>query len=502
VTRPNRLGCCLWTAAAMAFLNSSSAWAEPVTTPQLTTSETIGTVAQPRDMAAEIDREIEILQGRQGGLTAAKAAEIAVSGGFDSIAAEQRELAADSEVEAAKIRYTPKLNLSAGYTRLSSIDPPVIGTLVAAPGAVSDRPIGANQLLVAHSLSFPVLVNQTTLRAQLIVPIMDYFVRFPQLLDAAKDGKSVAHLSVVAQRARISADARIAYYSWSRAVLQHVTATQAHERTKTHFVDTQRLLEAGLATSADVRSVEAQVAQAELLETRAANAEAITLEQVRIQLRLPVDAKIEIGERVIDVPALPAPMTLDVAWAEAQRSRPELLALAQNEQLLRHQADAASGAELPRVDAFGEILTANPNSRYQPAVDAFKTTWALGVQATWSVNDFPANAAARRGLVAQANAVAAQSNAMKQALRAELVSSLRGVAQARSTIAAASRGVQAAEAAYGVRKDLYLAGRAKSVELTDSETELTRARIDYIDALIDARIATVRLEHALARDVK
>jgi outer membrane protein TolC len=248
--------------------------------------------------------------------------------------------------------------------------------------------------------------------------------------------------------------------------------------------------------------VEAQVAQAELLETRAANVEAITLEQVRIQLRLPVDAKIEIGERVIDVPALPALMTLDVAWAEAQRSRPELLALAQNEQLLRHQADAASGAELPRVDAFGEILTANPNARYQPAVDAFKTTWALGVQASWSVNDFPANAAARRGLVAQANAVAAQSNAMKQALRAELVSSLRGVTQAHSTIAAAGRGVQAAEAAYRVRKDLYLAGRAKSVELTDSETELTRARIDYIDALIDARIATVRLEHALARDVK
>ena len=56
-----------------------------------------------------------------------------------------------------------------------------------------------------------------------------------------------------------------------------------------------------------------------------------------------------------------------------------------------------------------------------------------------------------------------------------------------------------AEAAYRVRRDQYRAGRAKNVELTDAETELTRARIDYIDALIDARIAKVRMDYALGR---
>jgi outer membrane protein TolC len=190
---------------------------------------------------------------------------------------------------------------------------------------------------------------------------------------------------------------------------------------------------------------------------------------------------------------------MDIAWQEAQQKRPELLALAQAERQLRHQADATMAAELPRVDAVGELLTANPNSRYQPPVDEFKTTWAVGVQATWTVNDWPANAATRKGLTAQAGAVAAQRDAVREALRAEIVSALRGVEQAATTISAAERGVKAAEAAYRVRKDQYLAGRTKSVELTDAETDLTRARIEHIDALVTARIASVRLDYALGR---
>ena len=79
------------------------------------------------------------------------------------------------------------------------------------------------------------------------------------------------------------------------------------------------------------------------------------------------------------------------------------------------------------------------------------------------------------------------------------MSAARGVEQASTTIATAQRGVNSAETAYRVRKDQYLAGRATNVELTDAETELTRSRIEYIDALIDARIAAVRLEYALGR---
>jgi len=453
--------------------------------------------AQPRDAKAELESELHALQARPGGLTSTQAAERALAVSHDLAALGHRQAAAEADIDAARIRYAPRLTLSAGYTRHSPIDAPSLGVLVVTNPDQAYQPNPTPTL--GRPFSFPVLLNQTVLRATLTVPLTDYFLKFPQLLDASKRGRDLAHLNGLAQQARTITEAKVAYYSWTRAVLQQVAARQAHQRALSHLADTKRALNAGLATNADLRTVEAQVAQAELLETRAENNVAITAEQVRLQLHLAPDTQFEIGETIIAPPALPAVPRFDQAWQEAQQSRPELLALSQSERQLRRQADALLASELPRVDALGEVLTANPNPRYQPPLDAFKTTWSVGVQATWAVNDWPSNAAAKRGIEAQADAIASQREALKEALRADIVSASRGVAQAVSTIGSTERGLDAAEAAYQVRKDQYLAGRVTNVELTDSESELTRARIDHIDAMVDARIAATRLEYALGR---
>jgi outer membrane protein len=61
-------------------------------------------------------------------------------------------------------------------------------------------------------------------------------------------------------------------------------------------------------------------------------------------------------------------------------------------------------------------------------------------------------------------------------------------------------GLAAAEESYRVRRELYRAGRAPLVEVTDAETELTNARLQMADSHIQARIALVQLRHALGRD--
>ena len=62
-------------------------------------------------------------------------------------------------------------------------------------------------------------------------------------------------------------------------------------------------------------------------------------------------------------------------------------------------------------------------------------------------------------------------------------------------------GLASAEESYRVRRELFRAGRATSVELTDAETDLMRSRLDALNARMDARVAKVNLEHALGRDV-
>ena len=74
------------------------------------------------------------------------------------------------------------------------------------------------------------------------------------------------------------------------------------------------------------------------------------------------------------------------------------------------------------------------------------------------------------------------------------------MALAQHALATSQKGLAAAEEGYRVRKELLAADRATAVELVDSETDLTRARIAALNARVDLRIAMTQLVHALGDD--
>jgi outer membrane protein TolC len=53
-----------------------------------------------------------------------------------------------------------------------------------------------------------------------------------------------------------------------------------------------------------------------------------------------------------------------------------------------------------------------------------------------------------------------------------------------------------------VATDLYRVGRATTTELIEAEADLLNARLAQLSARIGLRIADVRLEHAIGRDVR
>jgi outer membrane protein TolC len=67
---------------------------------------------------------------------------------------------------------------------------------------------------------------------------------------------------------------------------------------------------------------------------------------------------------------------------------------------------------------------------------------------------------------------------------------------------ASTKAYQASAESYRVRRDLYRAGRATLVELTDAQTALTRARIEVVDAQMNGYIARAKLMRALGRDLR
>jgi outer membrane protein TolC len=152
---------------------------------------------------------------------------------------------------------------------------------------------------------------------------------------------------------------------------------------------------------------------------------------------------------------------------------------------------------VPRLEAYGALVTANPNPRFFPPQDRFFTTWEVGLQLTFSPNDLASALAVARRHRARAAATDAERQVVAEAIRAEVLAARRAETESVIAVSTSTRGLSAAEESYRVRRALFTEGRATSVELTDAETDLARARFAAIDARIDAALARVNLERAL-----
>ena len=146
--------------------------------------------------------------------------------------------------------------------------------------------------------------------------------------------------------------------------------------------------------------------------------------------------------------------------------------------------------------AFGSD-TANPNQRIFPQETEFTTTWDLSVQLAWSLDGALLEGARRQRERALAEAERLGRDETRDALR-------RDVLQARGDLAAALLAVEARHAAAhsaaraaedaDARAD---AGVSTAVDRAAAAAEALSARLDLVDALVDAQLAHARLRRVL-----
>jgi outer membrane protein len=454
--------------------------------------------ASPAAASTSLEATLDVLLGRPGGLTSDAVGKRAAATSFDVRSRMSEFEAASAEVDQALIAYFPRLDLTARYTRLSDIPAGSLGTLVAGPPG----PINSVDQLVGVPVSLPVLLNQYTLQASLSVPLSDYVLRIPQAHAAASHSARAASLSADATKLKTAADGKALYYSWVRAKLQQVVAEQALDQARAHLIDVRHSFDAGAVSKADVLRLESQVAQSELLAERSRDLSDLYETEVRVAMHDPKDAPYEIAEHIDEEHiALPGgDLGLSSLWAEARERRLEVRALSESSEFYKEQASAARAGYWPRVSAFGDAVYANPNSRYFPQNDEFNATWDAGVQLTISPNDVAKASPSSRSYEARAAETIADRESLMDGIRTEVTQARQSRREAEVSLDTTRRGLESAEESYRVRRSLFQHGRATAVELTDAETDLTRARLDSINARIDLRIATVRLEHAIGRD--
>jgi outer membrane protein TolC len=83
----------------------------------------------------------------------------------------------------------------------------------------------------------------------------------------------------------------------------------------------------------------------------------------------------------------------------------------------------------------------------------------------------------------------------------EVNEALRLIRTADDAIVTSSEELSNAREAYSAATALFAEGRFPSAVLSDAEEDLTRARLELLNARVDARIGRVRLAYALGDNV-
>jgi outer membrane protein TolC len=369
-------------------------------------------------------------------------------------------------------------------------------------------PIPAGAQLVNVPLSFPVILNQTTLQASLALPISDYLLRTSKAYASASNSRSAAELTERATRKKVATDARLLFYGWVRAKYQLLVAAQALEQARQHQADVNAAVDVGSASKADALRVDSQLAAAELLLERTRNFAELFEHQLRILLHDRDEAGYSIGEDLKTPATAPEGVAQKGAdgraalIGEAIDRRLELKALDQSAKALDDLASFNRAGYFPRLDLFADVFEANPNPRIFPQREEFAATWQVGAQLSIALNDVLTARPSVSNAEARAASVRAQRALLADGLKTEVVQAHQAFGEASFAVETTKRGLTAAEESYRVRRALFQNGRATSLELTDAETDLTRARLEEINARVDLRVAIARIVHATGRDLE
>jgi outer membrane protein len=452
----------------------------------------------------------ELTDTEPSGWTAEGVGTRAAATSFAARAQRDALTAAAARVDEAWTNFLPRLSAVARYTRVSDFTPENVLTvpaglnLVLTPQPPSSTP-GVNPAQLFSTpvpvVAFPPILNNYFLQATIAVPVSDLFLRINQAYTAATNAKDAAGYDAGAARAKAAAEGEVAFYTWLRARGAAVVAIQALYDQQTHLVDVTNQFAVGAASRADTLRAETAVAAAELQVERAKDLAALAEKQVRIAVRAKsVDALVP--AETLDGPLTSIPGDLAALTEEALHARLEVKSLEANARAFRHQASAARAAGFPTLSAVGDAVYANPNPRKFPLTDEWFPTWDVGAQVTWALNDTLIGAFAGTELESRAAELESRRDALRDGIEVEVQESYQAVREGGVALEATKRELASAEEAYRVGRQLFVTGRVSSAVMTDAETDLTRARLDALNAKADARIARVRLQHALGRDVR
>jgi len=282
----------------------------------------------------------------------------------------------------------------------------------------------------------------------------------------------------------------------ARAYLSAVRADADVEASKANIALSEAVLRqaenqkaAGTGTGIEITRARVQLANDKQRLLVAENARRSAGLQLLRTMNLRLDTELTLTDRLGYVPV--DDETLENARAAALRQRPDLAAQQERESTARISQSATKLERLPSVAAFGDY---GPNGT---GFDSAVPTRTYGISVRLPLFDGGRREARRAEAASQYRAEKIRTNDLKEQIELDVRLALDALHSADEQVKVAREGLDLAESELTQARRRYDAGVAVTVEVTDAQTRLERARDNQTAALYNYNLARIDLAQAM-----
>lgn len=391
---------------------------------------------------------------------------------------------AEWDARAQRSNFLPVVQGSAQYKRINKID------LSDALGLPQVEEGGPQDI-------FTLPVHNYSVAASARLPVSDWFLRVIPSYKGALRIADARAIEVESRTAAVDLQAREAFYGYARALATQLVADQALRQAQAQATQAQLFVGAGTAAPVDLMTATARVESMRGALERAKGAVAIARDRLATLTGSSTAFVAEIAEPVTRLPEPPTG-TVEELLARAKEQRPELRAMRKMVEASDRLRTSERNAALPTVSVDGNVLHAQPNPRYfPPNREKFRTSWEVAATLAWSPNNAILGYQRTQRASAELARARADLMALEDGVRMELVQAYEDFKAADAAARASDSQQKAAEETYRVRSATYRVGAGVQIDLLAADLALTQARLDYVNAVLDARIALARLRRAI-----
>jgi outer membrane protein TolC len=281
-----------------------------------------------------------------------------------------------------------------------------------------------------------------------------------------------------------------AYYNLLKTRKFEEVAIQSVEERKAHLKDAQAFYKAGLIPKNDMLQSEVQLSGAQIELLRAKNLSTMALAQLNTLLRRPVETQIEV-EDVFKYE--PSEISWEQSVQQAKKYRPEL----RQSEIAIEQADKniilTRAPYLPAVSVSATYLKQGDNfiaQEYPFGPTEIKTVLATLEWRFWAWGQSKDEMAAARY---NKKKIQENQSELLDNITLQVRSAYVDTLEAAYNIEVTEKAIEQAEEDFRINQSRYKAQLGTTTNVLDAQTRLTRAKIEYFNALYNYRISLMRL---------